>query len=68
MCFVCVSGEYLDESEAWYRVVSPDGVDLLEGPDLEGERKLEMFLPGKVQSIPSFLILFGHTTYDAFYI
>lgn len=47
-----LSGEYRDESEAWYRVVSPGGVELLGGPDSQGERKMEMFLTGKVCNPP----------------
>lgn len=44
----CSSGQYRDDSEAWYRVLSEPGVELLEGPDADGPKMLEMYLTGKV--------------------
>lgn len=44
----CTAGEYRDDSEAWYRVVAEPGVELLEGPNADGPKMLEMYLTGKV--------------------
>lgn len=41
-------GDYRDDSEAWYEVVAEGGVELLERPDKNRARLLELFLPGKV--------------------
>ncbi|CAM9195150.1 unnamed protein product [Ectocarpus fasciculatus] len=42
-----ITGHYRDDSEAWYEVVSETGVELLEAPDADSMRMLELFLPGK---------------------
>lgn len=51
-CSVCPTGEYRDESEAWYRVVAAPGVELLRAPSLEGAGLSEMYLTGKVIGVP----------------
>lgn len=45
----CNIGDYRDDSEAWYEVVAHSGVELLEAPDSNSGRMLELFLPGKVE-------------------
>lgn len=43
------TGEYRDDAEAWYEVMSESGAELLQRPDTEGGRMLELFLRGKVR-------------------
>lgn len=45
---LAIAGEYRDESEAWYLAVTVPGVELLEGPNADAPRMLEMYLTGKV--------------------
>lgn len=42
------TGDYRDDSEAWYEVVAEGGVELVERPEKNRGRLLELFLPGKV--------------------